>query len=161
MSGAVQEENMCVWKWCNITVVSEGVKTLSTSIQSSVQSLAKQVLWIVSALGTNRWPLSLTPFLFGVVCAAEVRYSQFVLCYYAMFFQTSPSPFSLSVKSCSRWGDRAQHAATGSPGNMRPPSKNMFWPSVPHLEGYLLLKPLFPAATWHNALDRIYFDPLK
>lgn len=36
--------------------------TLSTSMQSSVQ---KQVLWIVSALGTSCWPLSLIPFLFG------------------------------------------------------------------------------------------------
>lgn len=27
-----------------------------------------------------------------------------------MFFLISPFPFSLPVKSCSRWGDRAQHA---------------------------------------------------
>lgn len=78
-----------------------------------------------------------------------------------MFFLISPSPLSLPAKSCSRWGDRAQHAATGSPGNLCPPSKNMFWPSVPHLEGYLLLKPFFSAATWHNTLDRFYLHTLQ
>lgn len=82
-------------------------------------------------------------------------------CYYCVFFLITPSPFSLSVKSCSRWGDRAQHAATGGPGNLRPPSKNMFWPSVPHLGGYLLLKPFFSAATWHNTLDRFYLHTLQ
>lgn len=76
-----------------------GLETLSTSIQCSVQSLWKHVLWIVTALGTSCWPFPLIPFLFGVVCTAEVRWSQFVLCYYRMFFLTSPSPspfFSLS-----------------------------------------------------------------
>lgn len=77
------------------------VEILSTSIQCSVQSLWKHVLWIVTALGTSCWPLPLSPFLFGVVCTAEARWSQFVLCYYGVFSLTSPSPsaspfFSLS-----------------------------------------------------------------
>lgn len=96
-----------------------------------------QVLWIVSALGTSCWPLCPILFLFGVGCAGEcgVSSSQFVFLLLQRVFlnNITVAPFSLPVKPCSRWGDRAQCTATGCPGNLCPPSKNMFWPSVPHL----------------------------
>lgn len=101
-------------------------KCLSTSIQPNVQSTQQQA----DCQSSGNKLLTSSPDLFPVWCCVQNR-SGFVLFYYGVFFLTphhqpcSPSlPPSLFlsplVKSCSRWGDRAQHAATGSPGNLCP-----------------------------------------
>lgn len=94
---AVTEPNLClpvisfIRGWCHQALRGEFKENTLAHPFSTALSLHcnKHVLWIVTALGTSCWPLPLIPFLFGDVCRAEVRWSQFVLCYYSVFFLTS------------------------------------------------------------------------
>lgn len=149
----------CIKEGCQITVVS--YRSKNTQHIHSVLCPVKAGVMDCLSSGNKLLTPSPDPFpVWRCVCSRGEIESVCPLLLQGVF-PNAPPPLSLSVQSCSRWGDRAQHAATGSPGNLCPPSKNMFWPSVPHLEGYLLLKPFFSAATWHNTLDRFYFDTLK
>ena len=69
--------------------------------------------------------------------------------------KTSWQMFGLKLRCWS--SDKVQCAATGSPGYLCPLSKNMFWPYVPHLEGYLLLKPFSFTHAWHNRSWQVVF----
>lgn len=96
------------------------------------------------------WERAADPFPWSLSClvlCVQLRWGEIELVcsppLRRVFLHSLSLSFSPLVESCSRWGDTAQHAATGGPGNLCPLSKNMFWPSVPHLEGYLLLKPFF------------------
>lgn len=144
-----------------------GVKknlNLSTSIRCSVQSL--QQARVMDCHSSGNKLLTPSPDPFPVWRCVQSRGEMESVCSMLLrhvFPNTPtttlpPSPFfSPLVKSCSRWGDRAQRAATGSPGNLCPLSKNMFWPSAPHLEAYSLGKAILLGSRMTQYAWRVLF----
>lgn len=150
---------------CHIASVSEGARSTEHihSDQRPVPGKAgvMDCLWERAA---DRFPWSLSCLALSVQPNKGEIESVCSLLPWHVFPSVSNPLFSSSqVMFQVGW----QSAATGSPGNLSLLSKNMFWPSVPHLECYLGLKPFFPAAlitqcSWqvlfsHPATAKTYF----
>lgn len=97
------------------------------------------------------------PFLFGVVCVEPGRGEITPVCSLLLphvFPNISRPPFPSSQAAFQVGWHSAAHSYRLSRKLVSSVQKNMFWPPVPHLEGYLPLRQFCSLATLHNTLDR-------